>query len=163
MSEYNDTIEQWSSAIRDGGNLPGRAEVYRELVHTAISSLLQTNLPRTHVFMGEQEWNTSVEHFMLARTQHSPYFVDLAAEFAGGLPSEGPIADLAHFEALCLEVETTRDEDTRRYAAYGYNVLSEALPAEITFVQIWRDETDYSAQYAPISASEYVQLAETVI
>lgn len=162
MSNYRDTIEHWSKAIRDNHELPGRADTYRELVHANISGLLRTNLPRTHALMGVQKWDDVIQAFLQQRVQHSPYFVDLAAEFAATLAN--PIeADLAHFEALCLEVETTIDEDTRRLAAYEHDVLQDPPTPRVTFLQLHRDPATAAVLMQEISASVYVMLAETVI
>ena len=163
MSNYRDTVEQWSTAIREGGELPGRAEVYRELVHASISGLLQTNLPRTHALMGDDEWHKAIQQFLASRTQHSPHFVDLAAEFAAQLNTQAKISDLAHYEALCLEVETTRDEDTRRLAAYEHNVLLDPPVPAVTFILLDRNAADGTVRPQEISASQYVHIAKTVI
>ena len=159
MTAYHDIVALWTDAIRDGHELPPRAEIYRELVAANISSLLQTNLPRTHEFMGVDAWTLAVAQFLGARTQRSPYFVDLAAEFVETLGS-GPVGDLAHFEALCLEVETTRDTDTRRLAAYEHNVLADPVLEGLTFVSISRDPIDFTVLTRAITAADFVRLSD---
>ena len=113
--------------------------------------------------MGDDEWHKAIQQFLASRTQHSPHFVDLAAEFAAQLNTQAKISDLAHYEALCLEVETTKDEDTRRLAAYEHNVLLDPPVPAVTFILLDRNAADGTVRPQEISASQYVHIAKTVI
>lgn len=138
---------------------PERGEIYRELVRANLASLLRTQLPRTAGTLGESGWTAAIEQFLGAMTQRSPYFKDLAEEFIATLNADDAVLDLAHYEALQLEVETTTDPDPRRLAAYAHRVQQDPVIEGMTLLLLRRDAENGRVLARELSHAEYVYLA----
>ncbi len=138
---------------------PERAAIYHELVRANLASLLRTQLPRTAATLGENEWSAAIDQFLGAMTQRSPYFKDLAGEFIETLQADEALLDLAHYEALQLEVETTTDPDSRRLAAYAHRVQEDPVIEGMTLLLLRRDAEDGRVLARELTHADYLHLA----
>lgn len=92
--------------------------VYRELVRTALADPLSDAFPITQALLEEAgAWTTAVDAFLASRTISSPYYRDVAPAFVAwladrrwGLDRWPFLLQLAHYEALELDVLRHPDE-----------------------------------------------------
>ena len=96
--------------------------IYRELFFNNLRSLLSNMFPVLAKLHSEQHWRRLVRTFMQRHQAHTPYFLELPAEFLEFLQNEyeaGPddfpfLAELAHYEYIELALsisEETNDLD----------------------------------------------------
>ena len=92
--------------------------VYRELVRTALADPLSDTFPITQALLEEAgAWTTAVDAFLASRTVSSPYYREVAPAFVAwladshwGLNRWPFLLQLAHYEALELDVLRHPDE-----------------------------------------------------
>lgn len=95
-----------------------RLQIYRDLVYNNVAGFLENGFPVLRSLLDEQRWHELVRDFLARHESHSPYFVDVPAEFLEYLDTElvpaesdpGFLQDLAHYEWLELVADTSREE-----------------------------------------------------
>jgi hypothetical protein len=119
----------FAAHIRDPQNVPApagieerRMAIYRELFFNNLESLLSNMFPVLTKLHSDQHWRRLVRGFMQRHQAHTPYFLELPAEFLDFLQNEyepGPgdfpfLAELAHYEyielALSISEETNETD-----------------------------------------------------
>ncbi len=119
----------FAAHIRDPQNAPApegiedrRMAIYRELFFNNLKSLLSNMFPVLKKLHSDQHWRRLVRRFMQQHQAHTPYFLQLPAEFLDFLQNEyepGPddfpfLVELAHYEYIELALsisEETNDLD----------------------------------------------------
>lgn len=108
-----------------------RLQIYRDLVYNNLAGFLENGFPVLRALLPEARWHELIRAFLARHTAHSPYFVDIPAEFLNFLDSEYEAAEidppfiqaLAHYEWLELVAEVSREEFPRA----GVNLAGDLL------------------------------------
>ncbi|MEK1843279.1 MAG: putative DNA-binding domain-containing protein [Pseudomonas sp.] len=97
-----------------------RAQVYRDLVFSNLSSLLSATFPVLVKILGHGEWSSLVRIFLRDYRAHTPKFGEIAQEFVEFLASEplalsdGPwppfMVELAHYEWVEMALQQSEAE-----------------------------------------------------
>ena len=97
-----------------------RAQVYRDLVFSNLSSLLSGTFPVLVKILGHGEWSSLVRIFLRDYRAHTPKFGEIAQEFVEFLASEplalsdGPwppfMVELAHYEWVEMALQQSEAE-----------------------------------------------------
>jgi hypothetical protein len=116
----------FAAHIRDPQNAPApegledrRMAIYRELFFNNLRSLLSNMFPVLTKLHSDQHWRRLVRKFMQRHQAHTPYFLQLPAEFLDFLQNEyepGPddfpfLAELAHYEYIELALSISEETD----------------------------------------------------
>ena len=117
---------EFAAHIRDPQNAPApagiedrRLAIYRELFFNNLKSLLSNMFPVLAKLHGDQHWRLLVRQFMRQHQAHTPYFLQLPAEFLAFLQAEyepGPddfpfLAELAHYEYIELALSISEADN----------------------------------------------------
>lgn len=127
MSDYRDLQLQWTNWIRKPESEPQpegdpvRLAIYRDLFFNNVKGFLDATFPVCASLCGEQEWQALSRQFFSSHRCHSPYFLDIPAEFLQWLNernSDGQrpwLPQLAHYEwlelAMDIAPETVKSAD----------------------------------------------------
>nr|WP_256348797.1 putative DNA-binding domain-containing protein [Pseudomonas sp. PDM24] len=124
MYQQQDTLTRY---LRDpdhcappAGMDVARAQVYRDLVFSNLSSLLSATFPVLVKILGHGEWSSLVRIFLRDYRAHTPKFGEIAQEFVEFLASEplalsdGPwppfMVELAHYEWVEMALQQSEAE-----------------------------------------------------
>jgi hypothetical protein len=114
----------FAAHIRDPQNVPApagieerRMAIYRELFFNNLKSLLSNMFPVLTKLHSDEHWRRLVRKFMQRHQAHTPYFLELPAEFLDFLQNEyepGPddfpfLAELAHYEYIELALSISEE------------------------------------------------------
>ena len=116
MADFQEMQRRFTQAIRHPGHSPEsefdqeRVQLYRELLFNNILGFLENGFPRLRHALPAEAWHERVSAFFSRHYCQSPYFKDIAGEFAGFVrqhpDSDYPwLAELAHFEWAELAAE----------------------------------------------------------
>ncbi len=95
-----------------------RMAIYRELFFNNVNGFLENSFPILHAIYDANVWQRLVRDFFATHQSHSPYFVDISAEFLMYLQEEHAITaddppyllDLAHFEWAEIALMVVQEE-----------------------------------------------------
>lgn len=95
-----------------------RMAIYRELLFNNVNGFLESSFPILHSIYDEEAWTKLARSFFANHQSHSPYFVDISAEFLMYLQQEHTLTaddppyllDLAHFEWAEIALMVDQDE-----------------------------------------------------
>lgn len=125
VPEFTRVQYRFAAHLRDPAQQPApegieerRLQVYRDLVYNNVASFLENGFPVLRSLLPEARWRELVRAFLAGHTAHSPYFVDIPAEFLTFLEEEYEAREddpaflhaLAHYEWLELAADVNRDE-----------------------------------------------------
>lgn len=112
MAESLATLQRrWADHVRDpsmaapDGIEARRLAVYRRLCIDSLDTLLAGTLPRLQHQLGMPRWRDTVEHYYASHTCRTPFFPQIAGEFAAWLTMQDALAlpawaaELAHYES----------------------------------------------------------------
>lgn len=114
----------FAAHIRDPQKAPApdgiedrRMAIYRELFFNNLKSLLSNMFPVLKKLHSDQHWRRLVRKFMQQHQAHTPYFLQLPAEFLDFLqneyelePDDFPfLVELAHYEYIELALSVSED------------------------------------------------------
>ena len=116
MSDHQLLQRQWTAWVRDPENQtppagdPQRLAIYRDLFFNNVRGFLDATFPVSAAMLGESSWIALCRHFFASHRCHSPYFLDIPAEFLDWLAAqpqaEHPwLPELAHYEWLELALD----------------------------------------------------------
>lgn len=124
MTELSDIQRAFTAHLRDPDHVPvpkgvdaRRMGIYSDLIYNNVSSLLGDFFPVIRSLLTEDEWHGMVRHFFISHQSQTPYFMELAGEFAaylshnqmtGELPAFLP--ELAHYEWIELAIFAMDEE-----------------------------------------------------
>jgi hypothetical protein len=123
--DFTELQLRFAAHLRDPENVPPppgieprRMDVYRELFFNNVASLLGGTFPVCRDILGEAAWRGLVRRFYANHRAHTPYFLELPAEFArwlGAGGANGPglppfLAELAHYEWVELALSVSDAE-----------------------------------------------------
>lgn len=116
----------FAAHIRDPQNAPApegiedrRMAIYRELFFNNLKSLLSNMFPVLTKLHSDQHWRRLVRKFMQHHQAHTPYFLQLPAEFLDFLQNEYEphsddfpfLAELAHYEYIELALSISEEDN----------------------------------------------------
>ena len=95
-----------------------RMAIYRELFFNNVTGFLENSFPILHSIYEAKAWQRLARDFFATHQSHSPYFVDISAEFLVYLQEEHTITaddppyllDLAHFEWAEIALMVDQEE-----------------------------------------------------
>jgi hypothetical protein len=116
----------FAAHIRDPQNAPApegiedrRMAIYRELFFNNLKSLLSNMFPVLTKLHSDQHWRRLVRRFMQNHRAHTPYFLELPAEFLDFLQNQYQpdsedfpfLVELAHYEYIELALYVSEEEN----------------------------------------------------
>jgi hypothetical protein len=116
----------FAAHIRDPQNAPApegiedrRMAIYRELFFNNLKSLLSNMFPVLTKLHSDQHWRRLVRRFMQNHRAHTPYFLELPAEFLDFLQNQYQpdsedfpfLVELAHYEYIELALSVSEEEN----------------------------------------------------
>ena len=116
----------FAAHIRDPQNVPApegiedrRMAIYRELFFNNLENLLSNMFPVLTKLHSDQHWRRLVRRFMQGHQAHTPYFLELPAEFLDFLQNEYEpgaddfpfLAELAHYEYIELALSISEEDN----------------------------------------------------
>lgn len=117
MPDYRDLQLQWTNWIRKPDSEqqpegdPARLAIYRDLFFNNVKGFLDATFPVCASLCGDEEWQALSRQFFSSHRCHSPYFLDIPAEFLQWLNKQDFYArrpwlpQLAHYEWLELAMD----------------------------------------------------------
>ncbi len=137
--EFQDRQYAFAAHIRDPDNVPApegiearRMAIYRKLFFNNLFNLLGTFFPVLRKIHDDAGWRRFVRGFMRGHVAHTPYFLQLPAEFLAWLQDEFEpadddfpfLAELAHYEYAELALSTSDEVDDLAGVDPGGDLLS---------------------------------------
>jgi hypothetical protein len=122
--EFQDKQYAFAAHIRDPQKAPApegiedrRMAIYRELFFNNLRSLLSNMFPVLTKLHSDEKWRRLVRRFMQRHQAHTPYFLQLPAEFLDFLqneyepePDDFPfLVELAHYEYIELALSISEE------------------------------------------------------
>lgn len=122
--EFQEKQYAFAAHIRDPQKAPApegieerRMAIYRELFFNNLKSLLSNMFPVLKKLHSDQHWRRLVRKFMQQHQAHTPYFLQLPAEFLDFLqneyelePDDFPfLVELAHYEYIELALSVSEE------------------------------------------------------
>ena len=122
--EFQDKQYAFAAHIRDPQKAPApegveerRMAIYRELFFNNLRSLLSNMFPVLTKLHSDEKWRRLVRRFMQQHQAHTPYFLQLPAEFLDFLqneyepePDDFPfLVELAHYEYIELALSISEE------------------------------------------------------
>nr|WP_241737674.1 putative DNA-binding domain-containing protein [Neptunicella marina] len=115
-----------------------RMKIYSELIFNNIAGFISNGFPVLKQIYSESDWHRLIRQFIKTHHSHSPYFVDICAEFLEYLNGEhqftqaDPIflCELAHYE--WIELELSLRQSSKKY---DWHLTSE-LPEQVCLSEL---------------------------
>ena len=107
-----------------------RLQVYRDLFHGSLATLLGGSFPVIRRTLGDEPWRALVRAFYTGHRARTPLFTRIAGEFVDWLAGRDPattgdppwLAELAHYEWIELALQVQEDDPFVRPLAYAWPV-----------------------------------------
>jgi hypothetical protein len=140
----------FAAHIRDPQHAPApdgiedrRMAIYRELFFNNLRSLLSNMFPVLSKLLSDEKWRRLVRRFMQRHQAHTPYFLQLPAEFLDFLqneyepePDDFPfLTELAHYEYIELALSVSEEtNDLEGVDPDGDLLAGVPVKSELTWV-----------------------------
>lgn len=140
----------FAAHIRDPQHAPApdgiedrRMAIYRELFFNNLRSLLSNMFPVLSKLLSDEKWRRLVRRFMQRHQAHTPYFLELPAEFLDFLqneyepePDDFPfLTELAHYEYIELALSVSEEtNDLEGVDPDGDLLAGVPVKSELTWV-----------------------------